>query len=64
MLPRQWLVPGAEEAKAVVCKKACGSAQDAGGAGTASECTGTRILLVCLSHWHVSPRKAGICAHC
>lgn len=58
-------MPGAKEAKGMVCEKALGNALDANGAGSASECPrGTRILLICCSHSNVSSRKAGVCAHC
>lgn len=56
-------MPGAKEAKGMVCEKARGNALDANGAGSASECPrGTRILPIFCSHWHVSPRGRSLCS--
>lgn len=58
-------MPGAAGAKAAIGEKAWGGAlENAGGAELASEGLGTWFLPDCLRRWLVSPRKAGVCAHC
>lgn len=60
MLPWQWFVPGAEEAKGMGCGKACGDTLDASGAGSASgHPGGTWVLPVGRNCWHVSPGRQG-----